>query len=43
MGLPIVGHLTVGRIHAGLAVVGRIVEFVFPFLKELEIALYFNF
>ena len=36
VGWPVcVGHVRV--------VVGRAGEFIFPFLKELEIALYFNF
>jgi hypothetical protein len=39
VGLPVVGRLTVGHALAGRAVVGCEVEFVFLFLKELEIVL----
>ena len=42
-GLPIVGRLMVGHVRAGHAVMGHGVESIFPFLKEFEIALYFNF
>jgi hypothetical protein len=38
-GLPVVGRLTMGHALAGHAVVGCEVEFVFLFLKELEIVL----
>ena len=43
VGRSVVGRLMVGRVRVGHAVVGHKVEFIFPFLKELEIALYFNF
>ena len=43
VGLPVVGYLALGHVHAGRAVVGRGWNSFFLFLKELEIALYFNF
>ena len=42
-GLPVVGRLALGHVHAGHAVMGRGWNSFFLFLKELEIALYFNF
>jgi hypothetical protein len=39
VGLPVVGRLTMGHALAGHAVVGCEVEFIFLFLKELEIVL----
>ena len=42
-GLPVVGRLALGRVRAGHVVVGRGSNLFSLFLKELEIALYFNF